>query len=276
MKLFLICDIDKTLISFHHEIAMYRLKAYLKSSSLSDFVQSCFENFLARGRGDPYDQKLVQHIEEMSLCVENHGDSDIYWSRELWLYTASDVAQKSVSAKLAQDAAEAYWTAIGQYARPYADVQEFFESKWWNSSQWELVLVTSSDGRLCLAADGNRLRYDPEYSTEKKIDRIPVALRKWSVPNGIFVGDPVGKPNPQFWRIVTNNIGYNSREDVAVMVGDSAIVDLTNLPEKFVPILINRSEERQGGVKEARFTITSFDSLPILLGNLEQEARGRR
>jgi hypothetical protein len=269
---------------FRHETAMYGLRTYLASQSMfsakkvskiKDFVNSCYENFSARARGDPHDQKCIQQIEEMALLVENHEDSKIYWSRELWIYAASALAAKYVPARVAVEAAEAYWRMIEQHARPYADVQEFFDSEWWHQKpQWELVLVTSSDGRLRLTDDQNRLRYDPAYSLDKKSERIPAALKQWSLPNGMFVGDPVVKPDPEFWKMVTNNIFYDPKEDIAVMIGDYAIVDLTNLPEGFVPILVDRSEEKIGGEpKEARIIIHSFDSLPIILENLESQAK---
>lgn len=285
MKLFLVCDVDNTLAPFKHNLALLRLLNYLTSQStlsqhaarqMARFVHLCYQNISAKGRGTEYDQGLVQRIEEMALCVENHGDSDIFWSRELWLYAASGEAGRTVSAKLAIDAAEAYWKGIEARPSLYEDVKEFFESQWWYNGLWKLVLATSTDARLYVASDGNRLVYDPEYSDRKKRERIPLSLFDIS-GNNLFTGDPIGKPDPRFWEQVVTNIGYDPNEDVAVMVGDSPAVDLAGLPHGFVPILLDRDKVRiLNEVKEAQIILFGFDALPFRLSGLENQAKERR
>lgn len=285
MRLFLISDLDMTLTSFKHNLALLHLKSYLESTRLFPapasgkialFINSCFKNFLAKVRGLPYDEKLIELIEEAACRVENHKDADVFWSRELWLYAAPGVAETGMPGKIAAYAAETYWDAIKKSSGMYEDVETFFDSLWWKSNQWELVIVTNSDARLYLPSGDNRLVYDPEYSDKKKRERVPSSLVQIS-SNNLFIGDAVGKPDPRFWENVVTNLAYDPNEDVAVMVGDSPRNDLTGLPHGFVPIFIDRDNARRGGeVKEARFIIPSFDSLEFILENLHQEARVRR
>lgn len=284
MKLFLVSDLDMTLTLFKHNLALLELKSCLGSMNLFPphadqialFLHSCFNNFLAKARGLPYDEGLARLIEEAACRVENNQDADILWSRELWLYAAPGVAETGMSGEIAVYAAEAYWNAIKKSANMYEDVETFFNSSWWKNSQWELTIVTNSDARLYLPSGDNRLVYDPEYSDKNKRERVPSSLLQIS-SNNVFVGDPVGKPDPRFWKNVAMNLAYDPKEDVAVMVGDSPKNDLTGLPQGFVPIFIDRDNARRGGeVKEARFIIPSFDSLPFILENLETQAKERR
>lgn len=286
MKFFLVCDVDQTVALFKNNLALLKLQEHLKSRSflsqhaaeqLTLFVSLCYGNFILKARSLGYDEEVVQLIEEASRRVENHEGSDIFWSRELWLYAAQGATGVTISAPVAVEAAESYWRAIGDSACLYEDAQEFFASQWWKDSAWELVLVTSSDARLRVAPDGNRLVYDPRYSEQKKWGRIPVSLRQLSSHNGIFVGDPVGKPDPRFWSTVATNIGYDPKEDIAVMVGDSPAVDLVGLPQGFTPILVDRDKVRRlSEVRQAQIIIHGFDSLPFILQGLEHQAKERR
>lgn len=285
MRLFLISDMDMTLIYFKHHLAFLKLKSFLESQSflpntiaqeLCRCVQFYRENLTAQACGLPYDAKIATYIEGLAHSVQNKGDLDMRWSRELWLYAASVAMNKAISAQFAITAVDEYWKAIGRFGDLYEDVQEFFDSSWWKNSYWSLVVVTSSDLRLRTSGDEDRLVYDPEYSYFRKFKRIPKSIHRIA-KNNMFIGDPVSKPHPSFWERVFINIGYNPEEDAAVMIGDVPKVDLAGLPYGVVPILIDRDNQIVGGdVKEAHYVIHSFDALPFILESVEAKAKERR
>ncbi len=284
MQLFLVCDMDMTLIHFNHPLALLKLKTYLDSlptlspsaaQAIVHFLNDCRENLRAKDRGLPYDQEIVGRIEEMAYSVPNKGDLDMSFSRELWLYAASNLLGGAVLPQFAVVAADEYWKAIGRFGCLYEDVKEFFASPWWKERYWNLVVVTSSDLRLRASEDGKQLVYDPDYSCFKKLVRIPVSLRQIAT-NNLFIGDPFSKPHPAFWERVTMNIAYNPEEDVAVMIGDVPKIDLVGLPRGFVPILIDRDKQWNGDAKLARSIIPSFDALPSILERIEAEVKERR
>jgi len=284
MQLFLVCDMDMTLTSFKHPLALLKLKTFLDSlatlseSSTERIIHSfndCRENLQAKDRGLPYDQKIVGRIEAMAHLVQSKADLDMRFSRELWFDVASHFVGETALPQFAVMAAGAYWDAIGRFGCLYEDVEEFFASPWWQANSWNLVAVASSDLRLQPTEDGKRFVYDPEYSCFKTLVRIPASLRQIA-NNNLLIGDPVSKPHPDFWKKLAINIAYNPEEDAAVMIGDVPNIDLTGLPRGFVPILIDRDKQWSGEAKQARYIIHSFDALPYILEEIEAEIKERR
>lgn len=287
---FLFCDIDHTVSAFLHEEGLRSLRRFLASpigNTHKDdldfvvyFVNLCYETFHARAKGMSYNLSIEQSLTNPASRVLNYKlASDIHWSRELWVHAAPGALLKnvSISPQFAVEAANAYWRGIEAHAHPYKDAEQFFGSSWWNNSSWQLALVTSSDARLRVERDV--LTYDPEYSDRKKRERIPAPLLR-TAGNNVFVGDPIGKPHPDFWHLVLADVGYEQKStsngyegDIAVMIGDSYGADIKGVREwDGIPILIDReSKIVLKEVPEAKCIISSFAELPAILAKLEKE-----
>ena len=92
--------------------------------------------------------------------------------------------------------------------------------------------MTGSDARAKVTkgySDDWEVLYEPEYSREKKMERLPELWRDF--PGIVEIGDPIDKPEPEFYNKVfahTKGINY---EDILV-VGDSELNDLVNARER--------------------------------------------
>lgn len=278
MRKFLFSDIDHTISTFDHEAGMRELQKYMSMSDKFDrslarkicnFMDKCYAAFLTRARGG--DSKDLQKLEE--LIREASGDirgaetfSDMHWSREFWIYLG---AGGGLSPKTSAKAAQRFWKGVRESAMVYQDAEKFFN--WLRDHNWGWVtLVTSSDARLDVNNENTGFIYDSSFSREEKEYRLSPIIRSlhW---NRLFVGDPIGKPHIQFWQPVLHTLGYNQKEDLAIMVGDSYRSDIQGVSQfGIVPILIDREGKiKPEAVPEAKYVIRSMEELQKILASEE-------
>jgi len=308
---YLVCDIDHTLTPFKDIAARLRLGQSLVSrvgqktaQSVSYFVGQCFETNLKVARGDrdlgEKGQEILHLLDTASKqIVKKTPESQnvsLRWSRELYMMAAQSVVGVALSLQLMIEAADAYWRGIAMPTDPrdsrvYPDVIQFF--KWLDEhpTPWELILVTGSDRRLYFS-DG-KLVYAPEYSRQQKWERIPTLLLQKS-GNRVFVGDPIGKPDHEFWRRVAETEAWDPLDDSIVVVGDSYRSDICGVkqleanpdilvyqpPEakeqgsgryNITTVLIDRHDHSypKDEIPEADHLISSFDEMPKILEQIE-------
>lgn len=284
MKKFLIFDIDHTISTFDHDAGMKGLQEYLVGRTddiltqrICEFMNSCYAAFHARAKGirTPDLLKIEQLINDAAQQVEGADNfSDIHWSRELWIYLA---AGGSLSPASAVEAANTFWNGVAFAALQYDDARRFFTwlNRWPDGLNyrrapkdcWKTVFVTSSDARLKANHENTKLLYDSDHSDEQKLKRVSGIIPISSFNSTIFIGDPVSKPHPEFWERVIKGIGYNQKEDLALMTGDSPRSDLSGL-DKFdiIPVLIDREGNfSPKEVPHASYIIRSLEALKDIM-----------
>ena len=272
---------DNTLITFPNYAGMKKMAEYLnscigqnESQKACAFLDGWY--YAAKGFIPP---EGLGWLEEANLLLNNlmwdvvvtckESPSELTWSRELWLCASL----QSISPYIAMEAANSFWNGIATKAHEWEDSYGFLRWLRRDHPEWELVVVSSSDSHLYVKDD--KFVYDPEYSDEGKQNRIPTSLFDIS-GNNIFVGDPISKPRPEFWERVLTNIGYNQREDTAIMVGDSYSADIIGVSQfGIIPILIDREgETKKSNVPEAKHVINNFCALQDIIENLEKTRSG--
>lgn len=288
MKKFLIFDIDQTIATFDHNAGMASLQKYMQERQdvfedslekrVRTFMDTFYAAFHARAKGaDSQEiQKLTGLIQDASKEVNGLEDfTDVHWSRELWIYMAGG---GNLSPATAVEAANAFWSGLSLATVQYGDARRFFS--WLNrrfdglnyrlspEDRWKSVFVTSSDARLRVNRDNTKLLYDAKYSNEQKFIRVERILPISPFGPGIFIGDPVSKPHPEFWQKVIRTIGYNQEKDIAIMTGDSPRSDLTGLDKfRIVPVLIDREGNFiPPNVPHAKYVISSLEALKNIMG----------
>lgn len=288
MSTFIISDIDHTLSTFDDAAGMRALRKYMDgqlnnqfAQRICNFMDRCYAAFHARAKGkDSKDLAALESmIKEASQDIEGaEGFGDLHWSRELWIYIA---AAGALSPQSCVGMAEHFWEGVAQESRIYEDAYRFLS--WIRdykqvAHSMKTILVTSSDARLAANHENTRLVYDCGLSLRKKIYHLGPVLRSLPVGRRIFVGDPVGKPHPEFWQEVIRYIGYNQEDDLAIMVGDSYRADIVGVSQfGIIPVLIDREgKTKPEEVPEAKYVIRSMAELPGIISRETIQKQNRR
>lgn len=282
MQRFLFLDIDYTLLEFPHEQGMVELHKYFASQTnlslayrkkIEAFVDEVFYTLL-HGETTERSKELRTLIEGAAKGVASPAnlETDLRWSRELWLNVAcqqGDITVKNLEKIVG--AAGAYWNAFFTHSAIYPDAKKMFTDI--EFSSWKVVLVTNSDARLT-ATEKGQLAYDPEHSMRSKLKRLPATLLDGINIKNIIVGDPVGKPRASFWEKVIRETGYNPSQDIALMVGDSYASDIVGVREYGIHgVLLNRHRKikKRSEVPEATDIISDLSGIPKLLELLKAQ-----
>lgn len=280
MSNILFFDIDNTLTTFEHSAGVSRLVEYLRINShlrnahlIGREVNRMF-NCISTGTIRAEELRyLLLNTQVAALSEESF--SSLKWSRELWVLQACRKHNFTIPSRELQGAVRAYWDAIKEVAILFSDARGIL--RWCQNAPWKLVFVSSSDGVLKLADGGPKsftsFVYDAEYAIRHKKQRLPQELLAYT-PH-IFIGDPVSKPEPAFWRNVLQTLNYQHGRDLAVMVGDSYKSDICNLGRFGIHgVLLDREvTSLETDVLEAEFIIHDLTELIALLPAMEQ-ARG--
>jgi FMN phosphatase YigB (HAD superfamily) len=150
------------------------------------------------------------------------------WSRQALLACALASHGVEVSEKLVRSVTEAYWQDMAGSATVHPDAAVALDRL--RSMGCRFHLATDSDGFLVFDESRQTFSYDPEASAREKILRLRALWRLGVGPGDVTVGDPIGKPNPEFCRrtIVdfSEKIGHDIDIRRTVVVGDSLSRDI--------------------------------------------------
>ncbi|MFA6553552.1 MAG: hypothetical protein WCT27_03925 [Patescibacteria group bacterium] len=148
------------------------------------------------------------------------------WSRELYALLAGEYVGKPLTPVACLEVAETYWSACADFCRPFSDAVTLAAALERRGVRYHFF--TSSDFRLVFR--NGQWQYDPVYSEEKKLPRI-LRLGKFGVhPTSISIGDPIDKPELEFYRKVLATAEQMSKATIDVrqcmFIGDSFAGDV--------------------------------------------------
>ena len=137
------------------------------------------------------------------------------------------------------EASDIYWQGVSENLQYYPDASVFMNRA--KELKIPLIWMTGSDSRTKISEGYQNdwmINYDPEYSKNKKMERLAGLLQDF--PGIIEIGDPIDKPEDGFYDLVFAHTKGIENKDILV-VGDSEINDLENARERGCQtILINR------------------------------------
>lgn len=223
---FLICDVDYTVSDFGAgNVSGNRKIRDVLGDDVADEMDIMFDLILRGHRNlellsDQEKRKYKEIMNKIELYTPK------YWCREVYLILINEKYKLNLSPIEIMNAADIYWRGISETLQYYPDAVIFLNKA--KELSIPLMWMTGSDSRTKVSKNYNdewSIVYDPEYSKNKKMVRIAGMMRDF--PGLIEIGDPVDKPEPEFYDTVfahTKGINY---EDILV-VGDSEINDLEN------------------------------------------------
>jgi len=235
------CDVDYTVLDFNHRAGVDELrKVSGKSTGLADEFDAVFTLMLGgvRDGGELFAREKKEFAELADVVVEgDHPLPDPHWSRELWAYRwMGDLAYSQGAIEYA----DIYWKGVAAASRMYDDAYKLLQRFRLHIRDIELVLVTSSDGRLTML-NQEKFLYDPQYATDKKWERLVAATLGHFIDlsRNLIVGDPISKPDPLFWKCAYEARMVGPRDKVFI-VGDSYQSDISGAPFGATTILLDR------------------------------------
>jgi FMN phosphatase YigB (HAD superfamily) len=153
-------------------------------------------------------------------------DKPFMWSRELHAWLAGQRVEQPLTSSQCLEVAEQYWSGIMAFGQLYHDVPDLITEL--NRRAIRYHLFTSSDFRLQWV--NGKWKYDPGYSTDKKMERV-VHLQQLGInPASIMIGDPIDKPEILFYEKMLEQASHASGQAIqpehCVVVGDSYAGDV--------------------------------------------------
>jgi len=284
-------DIDDTLIDTieAHQLASQEIAVVLepaigernalaiKEQFLEIFrvLMSGHRAFKATSQLDPTDiigaqyRALRQRIEHYQQDLREQWGAIKVFSREVLLTLAGEDCSITLTPEQISKSINHYWEKVADYALCYDDSFQLLEAI--AAMKRPLYLFTSSDGRLTLRADG-QFEYDPQLSHQLKLARIERLRSKGLHYQGLFIGDPIDKPNPEFFEMiyksVARDLGQEFRLENTIIIGDSYDADL-HVPvstwEKSLGILYRRGQEKVFAEKERVLAVGNWQVVRNLL-----------
>jgi len=177
--------------------------------------------------GEPAFDELMDYVTSVQTQVQAGYGHIKKWSREIFIKLAADKAGVEITPELVHEATDAYWMTLTKHVKIFPDAMRLAATI--ASHGRPLYLVTSSDGRLKMQADGQFV-YEPAYSEALKRQRIELLRARGLRFNTISIGDPEDKPHPDFFtkavRLAETDLGHSVDCSKAVMMGDSFGGDL--------------------------------------------------
>jgi len=153
------------------------------------------------------------------------------WSRHALVACALQACALPVSAAVVEEAANQYWATVAARATVYPDAALFVRRL--RDAGIAIHLATGSDGFLTFDDARQTFTYVPEESARLKLARLRSLTSLDFGPDDITVADPVGKPNPDFYRQVLRRFAAVAGREVVlertVVVGDSLTNDILPL-----------------------------------------------
>lgn len=249
-------DLDYTLLDFErgHQAAIESLGKKFSPDFAHEFDR-IFHIILEGLRVQGDDWRSVEggrasfdEIMEQARHLQGIQSSQI-WSRELHAVIAAQRVNLSLSPAQCAEAAEHYWKTSAQAMTMYDDARNMLKKL--EQLTLPYHLFTSSDGRLRWSQ--GRWQYDPDYSRQKKMERLHILPGKGIHLQSITIGDPLDKPDPAFYRSMINNASTATSRSVnpkqCIIVGDSFQGDVA-APVEALPFKSGYWIQRHGTSKK--------------------------
>ena len=178
-------------------------------------------------------QDIMERMAWWQRGVSEAGYEVKIWSRHALIACALEACALPVTAAVVHDVADHYWAFLAQHAAVYADAAALMQELW--RANIPVHLATGSDGFLIFDEPRQTFVYDPEDAVRRKRDRLHCLYELGFHPEQISIGDPVGKPSPDFFRTALREfsqfIGREIDLGQTVVIGDSLTHDILPLLE---------------------------------------------
>lgn len=245
----IVSDVDYTLTDFEtgHMAGIQSLKSLL-GDEIAQNVDHSFHLVLDGHRfkgSDDWDGRdefnaLMGDMKELQPdSREQYGVK--VWSREAWIILAARKLGRQLSVVEIEQARDTYWRELTINLQIYPDAANLLDTI--HQKNIPLILFTGSDSimQVTNTPTGLQLSYDPDFSKQKKKDRLKHLPLKY---DEVVIGDPIDKPNPEYFDEVENVINkfkLTDRSEIT-FIGDSPLNDL-QVPEErgYRTIYIHRS-----------------------------------
>jgi FMN phosphatase YigB (HAD superfamily) len=171
---------------------------------------------------------LEQEIARWQRGVTEAGYELKMFSRHSLLAIALAKHGYPVTHDLIHASMDHYWQVLADETEMFADARAVIERL--QNDRTPFLLATNSNGFLIFDEPAQTFRYDPEDAVRRKLARLS-ALRAIGIQDAqISIGDPIGKPDPAFYRGVLRDFerfhGVAAELDRAMAVGDSLTSDV--------------------------------------------------
>ncbi len=178
-------------------------------------------------------QALMERLARWQRGVTEAGYEVKIWSRQALIACALEACEIPLTAALVHAAADHYWAFLAQRATVYPDAAALIRQLW--RADIPVHLATGSDGFLMFDEHRQTFIYDPEHAVRGKRDRLRSLYELGFHPEQISIGDPVGKPSPEFFRVALREFSQAIGREVdprqTVAIGDSLTHDILPLLE---------------------------------------------
>jgi FMN phosphatase YigB (HAD superfamily) len=149
------------------------------------------------------------------------------WSRDTLLALALEDEGFAVTASRIA-AVDHYWRTMAEETEIHVDAARIVEQL--RGRGIAIHLATNSDGFLRFDESARTFSYDPADAHRRKLSRLDAIRALGLAHRDVTVGDPIGKPKPQFYRRVLDEMSEKlaRRVDPArvLVVGDSLTNDV--------------------------------------------------
>lgn len=122
------------------------------------------------------------------------------WSRETMLAVALEREDVPVTGELVHDVVDSYWTVLAEQSRLFDDAVRVVTRL--RDAGYFVHLASNSDGNLLYDDERQTFRYDPAHARRTKRARLGVLSGAGVDPDHVSLGDPIGKPDLEFFRVV--------------------------------------------------------------------------
>jgi FMN phosphatase YigB (HAD superfamily) len=188
---------------------------------------------LRAGDASPDDEyaDLMRRTARWQRGLTESGVEVKAWSRHALVACALEACDLPVTAAVVEAAADRYWTTVTARAAVYPDAVGLIRRL--RDAGVAIHLATGSDGFLTFDDVRQTFTYAPEESVRLKLARLRGLAALGFGPDDITVADPIGKPNPEFFRVALRRFSAATGQDVdlaaTVVVGDSLANDILPL-----------------------------------------------
>ncbi len=178
------------------------------------------------GGKEAYENILIE-IENFQKRVKEKYGFIKKWSREVLIKIAADRVGLKTTPEMIVEAGDAYWISLAKQTHVFPDALALVNEI--KKHKRPIYLITSSDGRLTLAADG-QFDYEPKYSEALKRQRIEILRDMGVLFDSLSIGDPEDKPHRDFFekgiKAAESDLGKPFNLSNTLMIGDSFGGDL--------------------------------------------------
>jgi len=212
-------------------------------------------------------ENILKEIESLQKRVKEKYGFIKKWSREVLIKIAADRVGLKATPEMILEAGDAYWISLAEQTQVYPQALALVKEI--KKHNRPIYLITSSDGRLTLAQDG-QFDYEPKYSEALKRQRIDMLRDKGVEFSSLSIGDPEDKPHQDFFekgmRAAEEDLGKPFELSNTIMLGDSFGGDLKTPKEVLGFGLVVLFEKGSNDTK-------IVDEHQINTGNLQEVAK---